>query len=78
MAPGLKDIMSRFRRVMTIETNWSDRTDEPLIDESNRRFSAVAMLLRSRYLVDVDCWTEVSGQPIKPDTVCRVLRERLC
>jgi 2-oxoglutarate ferredoxin oxidoreductase subunit alpha len=78
MAPGLKDIMSRFRRVMTIETNWSDRTDEPLIDESNRRFSAVAMLLRSRYLVDVDCWTEVSGQPIKPDTVCGVLRERLC
>ncbi len=77
MAPGLKGIMSRFPRVMTIETNWSDRADEPLIDESNRRYSALAMLLRSRYLVDVDCWTEVRGQPIKPDTICRVLRQRL-
>ena len=27
------------------------------------------MLLRARYLVDVDCWTEVRGQPIKPGTI---------
>jgi 2-oxoglutarate ferredoxin oxidoreductase subunit alpha len=35
------------------------------------------MLLRARYLVDVDCWTEVRGQPIKPGTMCRVIREKL-
>jgi 2-oxoglutarate ferredoxin oxidoreductase subunit alpha len=77
MAPGLKEIMARFKRVMTIEANWSDRPDDPLIDETNRRYSAVAMLLRSRYLVDVDCWSEVRGQPIKPSTVARVIRAKL-
>ena len=35
------------------------------------------MMLRARYLVDVDCWSEVRGQPIKPGTVYKVLRDRL-
>ena len=35
------------------------------------------MLLRARYLVDVDCWSEVQGQPIKPGTIYRVIRENL-
>jgi 2-oxoglutarate ferredoxin oxidoreductase subunit alpha len=35
------------------------------------------MMLRSRYLVDVDCWSEVRGQPIKPATLCRVIRQKL-
>ena len=50
--------MQRFDQVMTIESNWSDRADDAIIDESNRRYSALAMLLRSRYLVDIDCWSE--------------------
>jgi 2-oxoglutarate/2-oxoacid ferredoxin oxidoreductase subunit alpha len=77
LPPGIKEAMKRFKRVMTIESNWSDRPEEELIDESNRRYSALAMLLRARYLVDVDCWTEVRGQPIKPGTMCRVIREKL-
>ncbi len=77
MPPALKEIMQRFKKVMTIESNWSDRPEDDLIDESNRRYSAVAMLLRSRYLVDVDCWSEVRGQPIKPSTVRRVILEKL-
>jgi 2-oxoglutarate ferredoxin oxidoreductase subunit alpha len=35
------------------------------------------MLLRSRYLVDVDCWSEVRGAPIKPDSIRRVLLDKL-
>ena len=62
---------------MTIEMNWSDRPDEEIIDETNRRYSAVATLLRARYLVDVDCWSEVRGQPIKPGTICEVIRRKL-
>jgi 2-oxoglutarate/2-oxoacid ferredoxin oxidoreductase subunit alpha len=77
MAPGLKEIMQRFKKVITIEGNWSDDPKEEIIDESNRRYSALAMLLRSRYLIDVDCWTEVRGQPIKPNTIRRVLLEKL-
>lgn len=74
---GIKEIMQRFKQVMTIESNWSDRPEDEIIDETNRRYSAVAMLLRSRYLIDVDCWSEVRGQPIKPDTIRRVMREKL-
>jgi len=77
MAPGIKEIMQRFRRVMTVEANWSDDPQEQMIDETNRRYSALAMLLRARYLVDVDCWTEVRGRPIKPGTICEAIRPRL-
>jgi len=77
MPAGIKEIMRRFGQVMTIENNWSDRLEDELIDESNRRYSALAMMLRARYLVDVDCWSEVRGQPIKPGTIERVLRDKL-
>jgi len=77
LPPGIKDVMLRFKQVMTIETNWSDRPDDPIIDENNRRYSALAMLLRSRYLVDVDCWSQVRGQPIKPSTIADVISKRL-
>ena len=77
MAPGIKEIMQRFKAVITIEGNWCDRPDDELIDETNRRYSALALLLRSRYLVDVDCWSEVRGQPIKPSTIKQVVLEKL-
>jgi 2-oxoglutarate ferredoxin oxidoreductase subunit alpha len=77
MAPGIKEIMQRFKKVIAIEGNWSDDPNDAIIDENNRRYSALAMLLRSRYLIDVDCWSEVRGQPIKPNTIERVLLEKL-
>jgi len=77
MAGGIKEILQRFKKVITIEGNWSDRPEDEMIDETNRRYSALAMLLRSRYLVDVDCWSEVRGQPIKPNTIRRVILERI-
>jgi len=77
MAPGIDDIMRRFDKVMTIESNWSDRVQDRFIDEHNRRHAALAMLLRARYLVDIDCWGQVRGAPIKPGAICQVIRERL-
>jgi 2-oxoglutarate ferredoxin oxidoreductase subunit alpha len=77
LAPGIKEAMSGFKKVMTIEGNWSDRPEDQLIDETNRRYSALATLLRARYLVDVDCWSEVRGQPIKPATIREALRRKL-
>jgi 2-oxoglutarate ferredoxin oxidoreductase subunit alpha len=77
MQPGIKEIMQRFGKVMTVETNWSDNPDDEIIDESNRRYSALATLLRSRYLVDIDCWTEVRGQPVKPTTIRGILLAKL-
>ena len=77
MQPGIKEVLQRFRHVMTVEGNWSDDPSDPLIDETNRRYSALAMLLRARYLIDVDCWTEVRGRPIKPGTIYTEIRRRL-
>ncbi len=77
LPPGIKQIMSGFAKVMTCEANWSDRPEDEIIDETNRRYSSLAILLRSRYLVDVDCWSEVRGRPIKPSTLRRVLLEKL-
>jgi 2-oxoglutarate ferredoxin oxidoreductase subunit alpha len=77
LPPGIKEIMQGFRRVMTVEGNWSDRMEDELVDDDNRRYAPLAMLLRSRYLVDVDCWSEARGHPIKPAAVCSAIRERL-
>jgi 2-oxoglutarate ferredoxin oxidoreductase subunit alpha len=77
LPPGIREIMQRFKSVMTIEGNWCDRPEDAIVDENNRRYSALAMLLRSRYLVDVDCWSEVRGQPITPATIHEVITNKL-
>ena len=74
---GIREILARFGHVMTIEGNWSDKAGDDLIDEDNRRYSALAMVLRSRFLVDIDCWSEARGQPIKPGDICTVVRNAL-
>ena len=75
---GIKDIFKRFRKVMTVEGTWADRPHEDeLVDEENRRYAPLAMMLRARTLVDVDCWTEAKGQPIKPGQVVAALRAKL-
>lgn len=77
MPPGIKEILAGFKKVMTIENNWSDQIDDEIIDETNRRYSALALLLRARYLVDVDCWSECRGIPLRPGTAQNVIMERL-
>jgi 2-oxoglutarate ferredoxin oxidoreductase subunit alpha len=77
MPPGIKEIMEGFEQVMTIECAWSDSPEDDLVDDESRRYSPLALMLRSRYLVDVDCWSEARGEPIKPGTVCDVVRRRL-
>jgi 2-oxoglutarate ferredoxin oxidoreductase subunit alpha len=75
--PGLKKIFSRFKRVMTIEINYSDDMGDPLIDEDSRRYSQLALLLRAHTLVDVDCWSKVPGQPVPPHLMEKAIRARL-
>jgi 2-oxoglutarate ferredoxin oxidoreductase subunit alpha len=77
MASGLKEVLQRFDKVMTVELSWCDDLADEMIDESNRRYSNLAWLLRGRYLVDVDCWCEVKGQPIKPGSIEKAVLERL-
>jgi 2-oxoglutarate ferredoxin oxidoreductase subunit alpha len=77
LEPGLKEIFSRFKRVMTVEINYSDDVDDPMINDDNRRFSQLAWLLRAHTLVDIDCWSRVPGQPIPPGMVETAVRGRL-
>jgi 2-oxoglutarate ferredoxin oxidoreductase subunit alpha len=66
LPPGLKEIFAGFRKVATIEINYSDRLEYPHITSENRRMGQMAWLLRANTLVDVDCWTRVPGQPLRP------------
>jgi 2-oxoglutarate ferredoxin oxidoreductase subunit alpha len=74
MASGIKEIMQRFKKTMTVEINYSDSYDDELITEDNRRYASLAWLLRARYLIDVDCWSNVHGQPIKPGAIEKMIR----
>jgi len=63
---GIKEIFQRFKKVMTIELNYSDQWGDPLIDRENRRYSQLSWILRASTLVDVDCWSRVPGRPFMP------------
>ncbi|MCP3868120.1 MAG: 2-oxoacid:acceptor oxidoreductase subunit alpha [Gammaproteobacteria bacterium] len=77
LEPGLTEIFSRFKKVMTVEINYSDNLDDPLIDEENRRYAQLAMVLRAKTLVDVDCWSVVYGHPLQPGMLYRVISKNL-
>ena len=74
LEPGLRAIFDRFDKVMTIEINYSDDPDAPGITEENRRRGQLAWLLRAHTLVDVDCWTRVLGEPLRPGVIHEVIR----
>ena len=69
LEPGLKEMFSRFKKVMTVEINYSDTLGDPYITEETRRLGQLAWLLRAHTLVDVDCWTSCPGQPLRPNDI---------
>jgi len=77
LASGIREILKGFRRVMTVETAWSDHPEDELIDEDNRRYAPLALILRARFPVDIDCWGQARGQPIKPGALLEVIRRKL-
>lgn len=74
LQPGLKQIFARFRKVMTVEINYSDDLGDPYITEESRRYGQLAWLLRAQTLVDVDCWTRVLGEPMRPGAILKTMR----
>ncbi len=66
LPPGLAERFAGFRKVMTVELNYSDRWKDPLITPENRRYAQLAWLLRAHTLVDVDCFSRVPGRPFMP------------
>jgi 2-oxoglutarate/2-oxoacid ferredoxin oxidoreductase subunit alpha len=77
LEPGLKRIFEQFRMVMTVEINYSDEPGDPFITDENRRRGQLAWLLRAHTLVDVDCWTRIHGEPLRPGAILDGIRQRL-
>jgi len=75
LEPGLTAIFARFRKVATVEINYSDEPGAPLATEQGRRRGQLAWLLRAATLVDVDCWTRVPGEPLRPAAIVEAIRD---
>jgi 2-oxoglutarate/2-oxoacid ferredoxin oxidoreductase subunit alpha len=77
LQPGLKQLFGKYDRVMTVEINYSDAPDTPFVNDENRRRGQLAWLLRAQTLVDVDCWTRVYGEPLRPGDILKGIRSRI-
>jgi len=77
LEPGLKEMFSRYKKVMTVEINYSDNLDAPMITSENRRYAQLANVLRAQFVVDIDCWSVVYGHPLQPGMVIEELSKRL-
>ena len=77
LEPGLRAIFEPFRKVMTVELNYSDDMDDPLIRPQDRRYSQLARILRATTLLDVDCWSRVLGVPFSPGMIEKVMLRQL-
>ena len=77
LQPGIREIFSRFTTVSTVELNYSDDPDAPYITPDNRRLGQLAWLLRAATLTDVDCWTRVPGEPLRPGAIVDAIRDKL-
>jgi 2-oxoglutarate ferredoxin oxidoreductase subunit alpha len=77
MEPGLKEIFARFKNILTVEINYSDDPNAPKINEDTRRYAQLATVLRAHTLVDVDCWSVVSGHPLQPGLIQDVITQHI-
>ena len=77
LQPGIREAFARFKKVMTVELNYSDDLNAPFITPENRRPGQLAWLLRAATLTDVDCWTRVPGEPLRPGAIAEAIETKL-
>ncbi|MEW6742965.1 MAG: 2-oxoacid:acceptor oxidoreductase subunit alpha [Planctomycetota bacterium] len=77
LQPGLKEIFTRFKTVLTVEINYSDAADAPQVSEDWRRLAQLAYYLRAHTLLPIDCWSNVHGQPLRPGLIYGEIKRRL-
>ncbi len=77
LEPGLAEIFARFKRVMTIEINYSDRKEDRRPNVDLRRRAQLAHLLREHTLMDIDSWSTVPGQPLPPGAIAEQILQRV-
>jgi len=72
---GLADIFSRFKRVLTIEMNYSDPIEG--FDGVPGRPAQLARILRSDTMMEIDYWSLTWGQPLTPAQIEEIISGRL-
>ena len=77
LEPGLKEIFSKFKKITTVEINYSDEPGDPYVTPENRRYGQLAWVLRASTLVEVDCWTRVLGEPLRPGAILNAILEKM-
>jgi 2-oxoglutarate ferredoxin oxidoreductase subunit alpha len=77
LEPGLINILSAFKRVITVEINFSDEPEIKDLLGSGRRYAQLARVLRSHTFIDIDCFSMVHGAPFSPIMIEEEIRRRL-
>lgn len=67
LEPGIKAACERFKRVISIELNYADGSDDLDNVTEGRRVGQMATILRSQLLVNVESWGKVPGAPLRPN-----------
>ncbi len=76
LEPGLAEIFSGFKRVMTVELNYGD-PQEGLPEGASPRPAQLAWLLRAHTRMPIDYWSVVPGHPLTPRQIHEAIRSRL-
>ena len=77
LPPGLPEIFNRFKKVLTVEINYSDDLNDPIITPDNRRLAQLAWYLRAQTRCNIDCYSNVYGQPMNPGNVLDMIESEL-
>jgi 2-oxoglutarate ferredoxin oxidoreductase subunit alpha len=77
LEPGLDEIFDGFKKVLTIELNYSDPPAGMLEGTQPPRPAALALHLRSQLIRPIDWWSITPGQPLRPGQIYDVIMDRL-
>jgi 2-oxoglutarate ferredoxin oxidoreductase subunit alpha len=77
LEPGLDEIFDRFKRIMTVELNYSDSPEGVIEGTQPPRPAQLALYLRSQLRRDIDWWSITPGQPLRPGQIREVITDRL-
>jgi 2-oxoglutarate ferredoxin oxidoreductase subunit alpha len=77
LEPGLKELFQRFKKVRTVEINYSDQKTDSILSPASRRYAQLAWVLRAHTLIDIDSFSSVHGHPLHPKDIVTMAHELL-
>jgi 2-oxoglutarate ferredoxin oxidoreductase subunit alpha len=77
LQPGLEEIFSGFKRVLTVELGYSDPPEGFLNGTQPPRLPQFNLHLRSNMRREIDYWSITPGQPLSPGQIQKVIIDRL-